>query len=481
MGIQIKKYRAGTLQEAIEQVRNDLGDDAVILQTENVKEAGALLSRTLVEITAAIDRVEPIRFKTIVGESPAERNATSSAASATVTERPAKNQWWNVLLPGGKKPNQILAMGDRQMAAAPKKPVVTAAAPAPKSAASATPESMNQMYAIKTFVEPLQKEIDGLKTKLEKTQAAAQPSALAAPKKKKLFDPLEGEIQHLRSELNNFILEKRYEETDLPTTYRKLVDYWQANGMPSRIILSFLKDIEQRDHEFRDSSAGEVQLAQALETYVKEAPIFDNDGRRIVILVGPTGVGKTTTIAKMAAYEKIKLKRSVCFISLDDFKIGGADQLQSYARILEVPFVRSRADTSLEDLVSLQTADTIYIDTFGVSHRDHEKLDALSKLITFSNPELIDRIQSHLVIPVGVAPRDVKQMLEAFEVLKPQCLLFTKWDETDYWGGMLSTIIEAKKPVSMIGHGQSVPDDLSVFSKKDFIERVTQDLGFNEN
>lgn len=144
-----------------------------------------------------------------------------------------------------------------------------------------------------------------------------------------------------------------------------------------------------------------------------------------------------------------------------------------YARILEVPFVKFRPDVSLEELVKLQNADTIFIDTFGIAPRDHEKLERLQKMLNFNDVELTERLEIHLTIPVGIQANDIKTLLESFALLSPNYLLFTKWDETENWGGMLSAILQSKKAVSLITHGQDVPDDIALFSSQSFIQTVT--------
>src|SRR5690606_27916105 len=138
---------------------------------------------------------------------------------------------------------------------------------------------------------------------------------------------------------------------------------------------------------------------------------------------------KTTTLAKMAAHEKLKLMRNTALMTLDDFKIGGAEQLASYARILEVPFVRSRADISLEEQVKLQKADTIFIDTFGVSPIDTDRMARLKRQLDFQDPALRDRLEVHLALSAGISAADVPAYTKAFEELHPGYLLFTKWDE----------------------------------------------------
>lgn len=485
MGIQIKKFQAPTLQQAVEQVRQEMGDNAVILQTEQIKLTGKLgiFGSKGVEVTAAIDRKEmPARFHATVDE----------AETAVADEKPGTliKKGFKGLLGGtsSKMKNQRMTPLDQVLSSTVsaedmKKAVAAKAAKASTASAKATEtpasntggttglldqNSVNQYYAVKTFVEPLQKELDALKAKLFKTETPAP--------KKKIKDPLEAEVQSLRQELQGFITEKRFENLKLPTYYRSLMRFWTERGMSNTQILSFFHEMEKFGENFDGSATDQVAaeaLSQALGSSIREANVLEKQQKRIVVLVGPTGVGKTTSIVKMAAFEKLKMKRRVAFLTVDDYKVGAIDQLHHYARILEVPFSKVRNDMSLEDQIKHIHADTIFIDTFGVSSKDADRIEALKRLISFKDAELASRIEIHLVLPVGIATTDVSNSLAQFAQLNPHFLLFTKWDETDNWGGMLSTILESKKPVSFICHGQSVPDDMALFSKQSFIETVT--------
>jgi flagellar biosynthesis protein FlhF len=480
MGIQIKKFQAATLQQAIEQIRNEMGDNAVILQTEPIVNSGKFnfFGGKGVEVTAGIDRKELApRFHATVAD---DEVATKASKASTVLEgmkslfagrtaKPAAKvfQSRSVLTPK-PRPNAAAAAAFAQSAAATSATSTTTSAATPAN----DTQQLGQLYAMRTFVEPLQKEIDTLKAKLSKP-------AVLANARKKIKDPLELEVQSLRDELMGFITEKKFEAHKLPSYFRNLMRYWSERGVSKRQILSYFDEMQKWGEKFDETTSDQsaaATLNTALEGSIFEANVLEKSQKRIVVLVGPTGVGKTTSIVKMAAFEKIKLKRKVAFITIDDYKIGAVDQLSHYARILEVPFAKHRSDVSLEEECKVQNADTIFIDTFGVSAKDIDRIEALKSILSFKDPEMAKAIEIHLALPVGIPTADVQTSLDRFSELNPSYLLFTKWDETDNWGGMLSTILMSKKPVSFIGHGQNVPDDMALFSKKSFIETVTEIL-----
>ncbi len=472
MGIQIKKFRAATLQKAIEDVRDQLGDDAIILQTNTVKETKGLglLSKTLIEVTAAIDRKDEPQKNFHASEK--NKMQKTAQASTAVLENP-KRSWLNRLT--GTSPAVSKQKTDAPVVSKPAT-VVTEADDYPRKKNSDKP--INQLYAIKTFIEPLEKEISGLRTKLDslteapKSEIEFKKTASGATRKR-VFDPLEGEIQKLRSELRLFMTEKRLDQEQMAPVYRQLIHFWTSKGLSHMQVLSFLQQLEKHGVDLKQGHDELNAISDELATSVHEANVFSTDKQRIVVLVGATGVGKSTTIAKMAAYEKIRLKRSVSLVSIDDYKIGGVDQMGHYSRLLEIPFLKSRNDMSLEEQIKMATGDTIFVDTFGVSPNDTDRLEKLMNALKFEDPEMASRVEIHLVMPVGISAQDVEEHLERFSVLDPQYLIFTKWDETQNWGGMLAAIMQSQKPVSFVCHGQNVPDDMSMFSQKSFIETVT--------
>lgn len=473
MALQIKKFQGATLQEALEAIRAELGDDAIILQTEPIRTKGSMgfYNKNKIEVTAAVDREDaPPRFHATVGEAPAER----SVAVPSSTPAPAKQGALSRLFTGatfGRKQKEVKTA---VKSAKTTKASATAQTSIPSQTENSAPAaqlapSMGQIYAVKTFLDPIRDEVEQLKRDFKKSEGSGT-------KGKKFKDPLETEVQFLREELRSFIVEKKFEDSKLPAYFQKITHFWKEKGLTDKQIHRILQNVQEWGGGFNAKTSDQdaaSQINQLLDGAIQEANVLEKKGNRIVVLVGPTGVGKTTTIAKMAAYEKLRLNRSVSLITTDDFKVGGTDQLAHYARILEVPFAKSRADLTLEEQCKIQSAQTIFIDTFGVSFRDQERIAALTKMLSFKDPAMAARLEIHLVLPVAVSSRDIQDYISSYSSFKPDFLVFTKWDETDNWGGMLAAILASKKPVSFVSQGQSVPDDFALFSKASFLETIT--------
>ncbi len=195
--------------------------------------------------------------------------------------------------------------------------------------------------------------------------------------------------------------------------------------------------------------------------------------KRIMMFVGPTGVGKTTTIAKLAArYSYIQEKRSkVGIITLDTYRIGAVEQLFQYAKMMRLPIedVVELSDFN-NALSSLSHCDVILIDTVGSSQYDKEKLQKLNSFIQSSEYQ----IDVNLVLSAGSKLEDLKEIYKNFSFLNIDTLIITKFDETKAFGTIFSLVYDTKKPVSYFSIGQEVPDDLVAASSDFLVECILE-------
>jgi len=203
---------------------------------------------------------------------------------------------------------------------------------------------------------------------------------------------------------------------------------------------------------------------------------FDRKSKRVMMFVGPTGVGKTTTIAKLAArYSYLQEKRSkVGIITLDTYRIGAVEQLFQYAKMMRLPIEDVVDPNDFNDaLKSLSSCNIILIDTVGSSQYDKQKLAKLEKFINKSD----FTIDVNLVLSAGCKLEDLEDIYKNFSFLDIDTLIFTKFDETRAFGTVFSLIYNTDKPVSYFSTGQEVPDDI-VTASSDFLVNCILD-GFN--
>lgn len=191
-------------------------------------------------------------------------------------------------------------------------------------------------------------------------------------------------------------------------------------------------------------------------------------GQRICYFVGPTGVGKTTTLAKLAARLSLIDNRSVGLITADTFRIAAVEQLKTYSEILGIPLTVIYEAEELRDAIQkYKDKDYILVDTAGRSHRNEEMQSDLASLIgKVENPEIF------LVISMTTGYKDLISILESYRFLGDYKLLFTKLDEADSLGNILNLRVVSGKPLSYFTIGQSVPDDIEVADAEKVARRL---------
>jgi flagellar biosynthesis protein FlhF len=352
-----KTYRAGTLKEALAQVRRDLGGGAVILGTREVRRRRmfGLGSRELVEVTAS------------------DGQATAAAPEPA---RPAP-----VVIPAASEALQ-----------------------------SRFGEQLSRLHAM---VEDLSKH---------------------------------GRLDHLLPDLPG----------ELVPTYASLLEAEVPEALARRLARYVAERLEPE--ELRRADLIRDTLCEAVESCVPIAPpIAAVAGtRRVVALVGPTGVGKTTTVAKLAANFKLAHGLRPGLVTVDTYRIAAVEQLRTYAEIIDLPLAVANAPSEMRKAIDeLGDVDLVLIDTAGRSPRDEVKIRELADFLAAAEPDEV-----HLVLSAVAGERSLRAAVDRFAVARADRLILTKLDEADGLGGVLSVLGHADRPVSYLTTGQAVPDDI---------------------
>jgi len=243
----------------------------------------------------------------------------------------------------------------------------------------------------------------------------------------------------------------------LQLIYKELVN----NEVDEKYINQLITEIEptlKKDASVENILSGIYQKI-VLKLGKTEVMGVTHGKTRFVFFIGPTGVGKTTTIAKLASKLKLDRKMNVALLTADTYRIAAVDQLKTYAEILQVPLKVVYSDTELKDAYDeMKAYDIVMIDTAGRSHRDKQQREDIQKLIN-AIPETERDV--FLVLSITTKYRDLIRITEAYSEIADYRLVFTKLDETDTLGNIFNVKLLTGAPLSYATFGQKVPNDIS--------------------
>lgn len=488
--MQVKKFEAPTMQEAIETIKRELGPEAIILQTKTHKRGFGLMSRSSVEITVAIsdrsfqkkqiaEKTLPDPVKKAVEKLPASRQMQIFEKSADAyLERNLKKA----------APVQDRVEIRQQQQPQARGQIQAQSVPDPQGAVNVTVTA--RRYA------DIQDTDSG---SIAKKKFSSAPS-IAGQLGDKRPGPSVGKaaVEEEVEKLKRMILELKtaQEETvtksvdALPSGFgnaalKEVFDQLLMNGVDKKLAVTLVKRaaFELGDEKSKNTETVIDQVCQEMMAATDTFTFLDgiverkkenntntvrSNGPSIVALVGPTGVGKTTTLAKIASLAILKKKLKVGLINLDSYKVAAFDQLATYAKILNVPF---RSVSSPDDLRAaiddFDKLDLVLIDTTGRSQRDPESLKELGELL-----KVVPGIQTQLVLSATTRDAELYDMANRFKVFLPQGIIFSKLDESTVFGAILNVCHKTKLPLVYFTTGQRVPEDIEDASRERLVSLV---------
>ncbi|MGE5609122.1 MAG: flagellar biosynthesis protein FlhF [Bacillota bacterium] len=394
--MQLRTFTAPTMAEALQQVKLQLGSDAVILHTRTYQRRQwlGLRKREVVEITATNDVRVPAR------------RVTAAKPSASVSQ-----------------------------------PRAAAMSSYPK----ATPAQQ-----------------------LLQTPAATNAALLG----------LSQEMTDLKSMVLDLVKETRAQRTpqvseDLFEHYVHLIQNQVAEEVAVQIVKSLQTKL--RPEHLKNGDFVREKIAEQVERMLPTAgPIVrtKTSGPHVVALIGPTGVGKTTTIAKLAANLKLRERRRVGLITIDTYRIAAIDQLKKYADILGSPLRVVNSPEDLRDAIqAMNDCEFVLIDTAGRSPTDALKLNELKSFLNAARPDEV-----HLVLSTTASQECIESAIARFGEVRVDKIIFTKLDEAVHVGVVLNVVRKVNKSLSYITTGQDVPNDIEVGRPKKLAQLILGDL-----
>jgi len=287
---------------------------------------------------------------------------------------------------------------------------------------------------------------------------------------------LRDDIKDLRGLIEDMNKAERRGPANLPERLKGIYSGMLSAGVSSMLAVKLLKKSAARCG--KEASPGRIKevMADYVMDAVKVSGGLDTGKGRCVAFVGPTGVGKTTTLAKLAARYSMKGK-DVAMITIDTYRIGAVEQLKIYAKMLKVPVAVASSPRELREKVAAwKDKDLILIDTAGRSHRDDSQISFLRE---FFPPE-DDSVELHLLLSATTKESDTLDIIKRFGVLPVTRYLFTKLDESSSFGTLLNISCgQERLPYSYFTTGQKVPEDMELATPErvaDLILKISNDM-----
>jgi len=406
--MKIKLFHAETMHEAIRAIKAELGPDAVILSSKRVRQGKlpfGLFGRPLLEVTAAIDRdtteCDPI-----------------------------------------PQPNKSVARHDAPPAASAQEPAF--AFQDTLSAVLRTSGATGSHAGNATVPAPV---------------ALPQPRSLSAERVHRLKNELHDLHQRLTS---SFPDDAPTSGAGFPAPIARACRQLIAQGLRPSSAESLCLALRHRLAPETDYSDGEIQemlhhlLAEPIRV---SGPLLNRgDDYNVAMFVGPSGVGKTTAIVKLAAHYRLEEHKSVVLITLDTCRMAAVEHLRAYANVLGLVLETAQTTADVIDAIRRHRgANLILIDTPGFGMNDTARLVNLGRLKDSHGP-----IETHLVLSANTRMQDLRRTLARYDVCAPSRLLFTRLDETMEYGNLFELAYQTTLPLSYWGIGQQVPEDLEL-------------------
>ena len=452
----IKKFQGKTKEEALECAKKELGEGIVEMNVRTVKPKGLLgiFKGTKVEVTVAKEEENEKYGMATVRETQKDGVAVSLSQNSS--------QGKIIPMKQSEKDGRELAASDAK-AVGQAVADVLAALPQQKSEHAKEEAAKKESVLQNKTYEPLKGNLkgNGLEEKLDNLQSLiekqlSQQETKAQPEDNKNEGSEKSEENKERVNFLRLLYNKMIDNEVNEKYANEIIDEIDRNCKPDVTMDFMLSEIYQR------------MILKLGKPYVMEP---GEQGPKVAFFVGPTGVGKTTTIAKIASSFRVEHKKKVALLTADTYRIAAAEQLRTYANILEVPFrVVYTAKEIAEAVEDFKEYDYILVDTTGHSPNNEAQCESMSDLI--SSVETTATKEIFLVLSASTKYRDLMKIADTYKEIADYKLIFTKLDETSTLGNIYNLKLYTGATLSYVTCGQNVPDDIEYFNPQSTVKQL---------
>ncbi|MDU4588905.1 MULTISPECIES: flagellar biosynthesis protein FlhF [Clostridium] len=433
----IKKYLVKNINEAMSKIRYELGKDAIIISQRKVRKSGfaGLFSGKLIEVTAAVEssvneeKKDENHKQNIITEEDEFKKSIESIKKLmeneiAVTQTKEKSSELNNMI----KEHNSNVEKERQGS------LIDSLVGFEDNDSKTI---QNDIYR-KNFlnnnnelsVESVHKEVEELKTLINKV--IENKTTISEEIDESIEEVNLLNLDSLKEQLNNLDIDE-----------------------------DFYDDVINMALDYKDEDISETEILR--DIFERDILVTNKGLNGKVVLVGPTGVGKTTTIAKLAGRLALVEKKKVGLITIDTYRIGAIEQLKTYAEIMNIPFKVVITIKEMENAIeSMEDCDVVLIDTTGRSSKNTMQISELRAFVQKANPDHVN-----MVISATTKNKDIKGILKGYSELGYESVIVTKLDETTAYGSIYNISRNSNKPISFITIGQNVPDDIKLSTKEE--------------
>ena len=448
----IKKFQGKTKEEALECAKKELGEGIVEMNVKTVKAKGLLgvFKGTKIEVTVAKEE-ENEKYGIASAKAHSEKEVKDGVALSLSQGKiiPMKQP---VKVAVGQD-MEATSMEEARAMGQTVADVLSSFPQTMKNQQAGTRENHNQQAAQEAKMDAgkgtvLEEKLDTLQNLLEKQLSAQEEKNTQSEKAKQEESQQEQE-------------ENRARVSFLRLLYNKLIDNEVNEKYANEIIDEIDKNCKQDvTMDYMLSEIYQRMILKLGKPYMME----EGTGPKVVFFVGPTGVGKTTTIAKIASSFRVEQNKKVALLTADTYRIAAAEQLRTYANILEVPFrVVYTAQEISQAIEDFNDYDYVLVDTTGHSPNNEAQV---------SSVETTARKEIFLVLSASTKYRDLMKIADTYKEIADYKLIFTKLDETSTLGNIYNLKMYTGAQLSYVTYGQNVPDDIEYFNPQSTVKQL---------